>query len=476
MSVLQNTPYGRSLKHLEYAALGGRAYQIRKELKQGLEKPFKTVIDVSSGNLHSAGIKPLTFVRQVFAACLYPQLIKSNKLPADVKQRAQALLEECAGGSVGSYTPTRGIPEVIHRISQFITWRDKGAASNPENIYLTPGSQWALENILKILVNRLASPGTGILTPVPCYSTSILSMNLLGAILVPYYLDEENGWELHVQELHRALASAKGVCNPRAVYIINPGNPVGQVQSKKSMQEVIQFVYEKRLILLADEVYQDSIYTGNSTFYSYRKVLSEMGPPFSDTVELASFHSVSKGFIGECGLRCGYVELVNLDPSLKDYIYKLFSKDSCAPVLGQIAMDLMTNPPQPGDPSYSLYEAEIRAIRDTVTDNVKRASAVFNSLPCVSHHPVNGGAFLFPKIDLPTKAVQKAKEENLEPDTFYCYRLLEETGVYACPGSEYGQAAGSHHIRVCTLISRDVMEELLTRLSSFHRRFMKNLS
>lgn len=28
----------------------------------------------------------------------------------------------------------------------------------------------------------------------------------------------------------------------------------GQVQSKKSMQEVIQFVYEKRLILLADEV------------------------------------------------------------------------------------------------------------------------------------------------------------------------------------------------------------------------------
>lgn len=52
-------------------------------------------------------------------------------------------------------------------------------------------------------------------------------MNLLGAILVPYYLDEENGWELHVQELHRALASAKGVCNPRAVYIINPGNPVG---------------------------------------------------------------------------------------------------------------------------------------------------------------------------------------------------------------------------------------------------------
>lgn len=56
-----------------------------------------------------------------------------------------------------------------------------------------------------------------------------------------------------------------------------------------------------------------------------------------------------------CGLRGGYVELVNLDPAVTKYIYNLFSKDSCAPVLGQIALDLMTNPPQPGDPSYPCY-------------------------------------------------------------------------------------------------------------------------
>lgn len=60
-----------------------------------------------------------------------------------------------------------------------------------------------------------------------------------------------------------------------------------------------------------------------------------------------------------CGLRGGYVELVNLDPAVMKYIYKLFSTDSCAPVLGQIALDLMVNPPQPGDPSYPLY-SEVR--------------------------------------------------------------------------------------------------------------------
>lgn len=57
-----------------------------------------------------------------------------------------------------------------------------------------------------------------------------------------------------------------------------------------------------------------------------------------------------------CGLRAGYVELVNLDPAVMKYIHTLFSKDACSPVLGQIALDLMTDPPKPGDPSYLLYK------------------------------------------------------------------------------------------------------------------------
>lgn len=49
----------------------------------------------------------------------------------------------------------------------------------------------------------------------------------------------------------------------------------------------------------SSQVYQDCVYGENSEFVSYKKVLMEMGPPFSDTVELASFHSASKGYMGE---------------------------------------------------------------------------------------------------------------------------------------------------------------------------------
>lgn len=43
----------------------------------------------------------LSGLLQVLAACIYPELVNSNRLPADVRQRAQRILGECVGGSVG---------------------------------------------------------------------------------------------------------------------------------------------------------------------------------------------------------------------------------------------------------------------------------------------------------------------------------------------------------------------------------------
>lgn len=47
---------------------------------------------------------------------------------------------------------------------------------------------------------------------------------------VPYFLDEETGWGLEVDELKKQLeeARSKGI-TVRALVVINPGNPTGQV-------------------------------------------------------------------------------------------------------------------------------------------------------------------------------------------------------------------------------------------------------
>jgi alanine transaminase len=103
---------------------------------------------------------------------------------------------------------------------------------------------------------------------------------------------------LGIQELERAYEESLDKCEPRAICIINPGNPTGQVLSLENMQEIVKWAYEKKLFILADEVYQDNVYIDGMKFHSFKKVAYDLGHPYSE-MEIASFYSTSKGFMGE---------------------------------------------------------------------------------------------------------------------------------------------------------------------------------
>ncbi|KAI9544642.1 hypothetical protein NQZ68_001515 [Dissostichus eleginoides] len=120
--------------------------------------------------------------------------------------------------------------------------------------------------------------------------------------------------------------------------------------------------------------------------------------------------------------------------------------------------------------------SETQHIKTMMVHNVKRVFEVLNSLPGFSCQPVEGGAFAFPRLHLPPKAIQKAKEMEMEPDLFYCMRLLEEAGVLVKPGMENGPKEGTHHIRFCIMTPEETMEEILSSMSSFHTQFMKDFS
>ena len=72
-----------------------------------------------------------------------------------------------------------------------------------------------------------------------------------------YFLDEDNNWALDMNEIQKSYDQgiAEGA-EPRAIVVINPGNPTGNVLSKKNLEDVIKFAHEKKLFLFADEVYQ----------------------------------------------------------------------------------------------------------------------------------------------------------------------------------------------------------------------------
>lgn len=56
-----------------------------------------------------------------------------------------------------------------------------------------------------------------------------------------------------------------------------------------------------------------------------------------------------------CGFRGGYMEVINMDPEVKAQLTKLVSVRLCPPVPGQALLDLVVNPPQPDEPSYTTF-------------------------------------------------------------------------------------------------------------------------
>lgn len=68
----------------------------------------------------------------------------------------------------------------------------------------------------------------GVLVPVPGPHTLPALLDQARVTLAPYRLAEARRWAVDLDELHRALRSARERCRPRAVYISNPGNPTGK--------------------------------------------------------------------------------------------------------------------------------------------------------------------------------------------------------------------------------------------------------
>ncbi|XP_038147533.1 alanine aminotransferase 2-like [Cyprinodon tularosa] len=406
-SMQQVNPKVRGIRNI--VNLQGLAAQITQQIAKGEQKPFQRVIDVSSGDPHRTGMRPLSFARQVLAACLYPELLKDNSFPSDVRQRAQKLLGACNGGSVGSYSASScGIPQIQRSIAEFITRRDGGVASDPEDIIFSSGSQTTLMLVLHLMSSGQGPTQAGVLTPLPCPHTLPMLLDEAGIKLIPYQLLEEQGWALELEELQRALRTAKGHCEPRAIYISNPGNPTGHVQDLKTIEGVIRFPASEQLLLLVEEVYQDSVFGQEQKFLSYKKVLFEMGPNYSDKVEMVSFHSISNGILGECGLRGGYMEVINMDPLVKSFLMSMQAPYS-PPVLPQLALEIMVNPPSPGDHSHEVYSQEVLQRAEIISQNARRGYEFLNNIAGMSCQPAMGGVFLYPSLRLPVEIIQQAE-------------------------------------------------------------------
>ncbi|CAO1625920.1 unnamed protein product [Parajaminaea phylloscopi] len=475
--------------NVEYAvrgALSNKADEYASIIQQGKAKekglPFDSIVTANIGNPQQQPFlaqKPITFWRQVAALTEYPPLMDDEKLashfPKDAIERARLILDDV--GSVGAYSHSKGAPIVRRHIKEFIEERD-GHPSDSELIYLTSGASGGVGLVMQVLI---AGPDDGIMIPIPQYPLYSATLSLHNAHPVPYELDADNDWAIDVDTMKRSVeeARSKGV-NVKACCIINPGNPTGACISRQNVEDIIRLAHKERLVLVADEVYQSNIFIPKERpFVSFKQVLKDFAKSpdpserrIADDVELVSLHSISKGFSGECGRRGGYFELCNFDPEVEAQIYKLASVNLCSSLQGQIGIDLLVKPPREGDESYPLYKDEVQGIHQTLLSRSQKMRQAFAALPGVECNESQGALYLFPEIvDLPDKALEDARKRDQLPDLWYCFQLLEATGICCVPGSGFGkmpQREGKRFWFRTTILAKET-DEFVERFGKFHR-------
>jgi aspartate/methionine/tyrosine aminotransferase len=435
-------------------------------LAQDLEKQGKEIYYFNIGNPQQLGQKPLTYVREVLSLLQFPKLIsesESTKVFSNYAlEKAKFILQENPIG-MGAYTQSAGMPFIREAVAKFISKRDN-IQSSADNIFLTDGASKGVDLTLQSIIRNKTD---GILVPIPQYPLYSADIVLFGGQMVPYFLDEKNNFSLNTIFLNDSIQKAKnnGI-TARAIVVINPSNPTGSLLSIDNMKDIISFAYANRLAIIADEVYQENIYNPNDKFVSFAKVLNEM----DYKIPLFSLHSTSKGFIGECGQRGGYIEMRNIDPEVRDILLKIRSIGLCANTSGQIMTYLMVNPPEEGDDSYELYQTERSSILSSLARKAKSLSIGLNKIDGITCQTPPGAMYLFPKLDFPADK----DYENKPPDFQFCKQLVLEEGIVTVPGSGFGQSPGTFHLRMTILPKEDDIPKILEKFERCYKRFVSS--
>jgi aspartate/methionine/tyrosine aminotransferase len=132
---------------------------------------------------------------------------------------------------------------------------------------------------LTILMWLAAEPGANVILPMPGFTTFSALPESLGLELRFYQVRRENGFQIDIDEIKR-LADAK----TKLILVNSPHNPTGATISDPDMESLHDFIAQRGIQLVSDEVYHP-IYHGRNTKSAARlphaTVISDLSKAFS---------------------------------------------------------------------------------------------------------------------------------------------------------------------------------------------------
>ena len=435
------------------------------ELAQNLEKQGREMHYFNIGNPQSLGQPAISYYRNVLSIVVNPVLLDNKNVTSvyapDIVEKAKYIMKSNPVG-MGAYSISAGMMFVRKAIADFITKRDNIPAIK-ENIYLTDGASKGVDLVLQSFIRN---ENDGVMIPIPQYPLYSADITLFGGHQIPYYLDEDKHWSLNEAILEESYNKAvKDGISPRLIVVINPNNPTGSLLSKENIGMVLSFAEGHDLAVIADEVYQENVYYPEDKFHSFAKVAHEK----QIEIPLFSLHSTSKGFIGECGFRGGYLEIRNASKVILEQLLKIRSIGLCSNTAGQLMTYLMVTPPEKGAASYDQYQKEKMAILQSLKRKSQIIADTLDKIDGISCPRPRGAMYLFPKLDLPTNKNYNGQEA----DFMFCEHLVKDAGIVTVPGSGFGQLPGTYHLRMTFLPPEETIPEIMKTFEASYLKFIK---
>ena len=325
------------------------------------------------------------------------------------------------------YAESEGIPELREAIAKKES--EKGLSVNPDDVLVTNGVSEGLDMVMASVVD----PNSEVLMPGPYYPPYSSYVKFYGGKPIEFKLTDDGKPDL--DDLLSKITSRS-----RAICLINPNNPTGEVFDERSLKQLVDLATERDLYLICDEIY-DRIFF-DKEFTSIGKIARD-----APVILLNGF---SKVYLMS-GWRCGYICMNNNCSNLEN-----IKKNVPKLARVRIASNL---------PVQKAAVAALQGPQDHIPEMVrkliKRRDLVvkrLNEIEGISCKNPRGAFYAFPKIQL---------SDRWKNDEDFVISLLYKTGVLTVHGSGFGIKFGKGHFRIVYLAQEELLEEAMNKLDSF---------
>ena len=309
-----------------------------------------------------------------------------------------------------------------------------------DDVYLGNGAS----ELITMSLNALLNSGDEVLIPAPDYPLYTASVALSGGTPVHYLCDEQSDWMPDIEDIKRKVTS-----NTKAIVVINPNNPTGALYPESVLRQIIEVARQHQLIILADEIYDKTLYDGNV----HTSIAS-----LADDVLCLTFNGLSKNY-RSCGYRAGWMVVSGEKRHARDYIEGLNMLSSlrlCANTPGQLAIQTALG-------GYQSIN-DLVAPTGRLCRQRDLAYELLSAIPGVSVVKPKAALYMFPKLD--------PKIYPIADDQQFAYELLAEEKVLIVQGTGFNWPTPDH-FRLVFLPNSDDLTEAIGRIARFLEHYRK---